>query len=271
MAKQTITTIRYEADDQQIVWQSKIEKCVGETEVIVPDACEVVFVKDGIKLETMMPGRHTLNIPEKKGLFKKMAEKMKGVEDKGFDCKVYFVNKSCVMPIKWGTPNKLKLIDPILEYPINVGANGTFTIAVKETRKFIDKMAAKGKTITPELLHEQFSSELLLHIEDILANAMTNSKISYLDLSANKLAISKVITQSIQGIFDNVGVEVESFALSQVIIAESEIKEYEQILKNKKLLEMRGSSFDKEEQKKANNAKFAADVAIKSAEINNEN
>ncbi len=257
------TIIDFEGPNEQLVWQSKIQQCVGETEVIVPFSHEVVFIKDGEMLDTMGPGKHTLNVPQTTRGFLGFGKK---IVSEPFKCQVFFVNKTVTLVIPWGTPNQLKLMDPFLEYPVSLGAHGSFDISISNSRKFVSKVVGNTIGLTTVGLQEFFADKMIMRVKDILANAMVTSKINFYELGTRLVVISDAIRDSVRKIFDDYGVEITAFSINDIKIPDSDLRELEAIMKKKKLLELKETSFSKERENAQDAAKMFVDASVRIAE-----
>lgn len=257
------TIIDFEGPNEQLVWQSKIQQCVGETEVIVPFSHEVVFIKDGEMLDTMGPGKHTLNVPQTTRGFLGLGKK---IVSEPFKCQVFFVNKTVTLVIPWGTPNQLKLMDPFLEYPVSLGAHGSFDISISNSRKFVSKVVGNTIGLTTVGLQEFFADKMVMRVKDILANAMVTSKINFYELGTRLVVISDAIRDSVRKIFDDYGVEITAFSINDIKIPDSDLRELEAIMKKKKLLELKETSFSKERENAQDAAKMFVDASVRIAE-----
>jgi len=257
------TIIDFEGPNEQLVWQSKIQQCVGETEVIVPFSHEVVFIKDGEMLDTMGPGKHTLNVPQTTRGFLGLGKK---IVSEPFKCQVFFVNKTVTLVIPWGTPNQLKLMDPFLEYPVSLGAHGSFDISISNSRKFVSKVVGNTIGLTTVGLQEFFADKMIMRVKDILANAMVTSKINFYELGTRLVVISDAIRDSVRKIFDDYGVEITAFSINDIKIPDSDLRELEAIMKKKKLLELKETSFTKERENAQDAAKMFVDASVRIAE-----
>ncbi|MGN0771514.1 MAG: SPFH domain-containing protein [Christensenellales bacterium] len=255
--------IDYEGPNEQLVWQSQIQQCIGETEVIVPFSHEVIFIKDGEMLDTMMPGKHTLNVPTVTKGFLGIGKK---IVSEPFKCQVFFVNKTVTLVVPWGTPNQMKLMDPFLEYPVSVGAHGSFDITISNSRKFVSKVVGNTAGVTTEGLQRFFADKMIMRVKDVIANAMVTSKINFYELNTRLLTICDVILDSVRKMFDDYGVEITAFTLNEVKIPDSDLRELESILKQKKLLGLKETSFSKERAAKQETTKMIVDASVRLAE-----
>ena len=114
-----LDVIKYEGDNETLVHKSYIEDFNSKSQLIVNEAQEAIFYKDGQALDLFGSGRHSLNtnnLPVIKRIF--------GAIFGGktpFSCEVFFINKITRLDIIWGTDTPIQLEDP--KYHLLVGAS----------------------------------------------------------------------------------------------------------------------------------------------------
>ncbi len=137
--------IKYEGDNDTLIWKHPIEDFNLGSQLIVHESQEAVFFRDGQALDTFGPGRYTLEtqqLPILEKLYKLPTD-----TDGTFHSEVYFINKTVQMAIKWGTPDKVRFIDPLTGTPLELGASGEMNIAVDNGRKLLIKLVGTMKGI----------------------------------------------------------------------------------------------------------------------------
>lgn len=133
-----ISELKYEGDNNTLIWKHPIEDFSTGTQLIVHESQEAVFFKDGEALDLFGPGRYTLetqNLP----LMNQIYHMPTGDAKATFHCEVYFINTATIMGVKWGTDTKVRLFDPASGMHISVGASGEFNIKVTDSRRLLLK------------------------------------------------------------------------------------------------------------------------------------
>ena len=161
----------------------------------------------------------------------------------------------------------MKIIDPFCNYPISIGAHGSFNVTINNSRKFVAKLVGDNKSFDTEKLCEELSFAFVGEIKGLLATAMTQRGINSYEIYANLPVLSKEIGTMVRDMFDEYGVYVDKFVIADVFIPEEDRKELEQIMKKKRLLEMQESSFKEERDIAQGNAAQKADMAYKMAQL----
>ena len=129
--------IKYEGDADTLVWKHPIEDFNYGSQLIVHESQEAIFFKDGQALDLFGPGRYTLETQQLPLLEK--AYSLPTDTEGTFHSEVYFINKTVQMAVKWGTPDKVRFIDPLSGVPLQIGASGEMNIRVSNARKLLVK------------------------------------------------------------------------------------------------------------------------------------
>ncbi len=125
-----INVIKYEGDNSAFVWKHPVTDFNLGTMLVVHESQEAFFYSSGQILDTFGPGRHVLkteNIP----LLKKFYRIPTGGANL-FHTEIYFINRTVQMGIRWGTPDRVRFIDPATKIPLDIGASGDMNLAVSD-------------------------------------------------------------------------------------------------------------------------------------------
>ena len=93
--------IKYEGDNETLVWKHPIEDFNLGSQLIVHESQEAIFFRDGQALDLFGPGRYTLET-QQLPILEKLYQLPTDTEGT-FHSEVYFVNRTTQMGIKWGT------------------------------------------------------------------------------------------------------------------------------------------------------------------------
>ncbi len=212
--------IKYEGDNDVLVWKAPQEDFNTKTQLIVHESQEAIFFKDGQALDLFGPGRHTLNtqsIP----LLSKLINLPFGGESP-FHSEVYFINKTHSMDIRWGTSNHIPIQDPVYGVILPIGANGQFAVQVEDSRKLLIKLVGTIPEFTQVELVKYFRGLLMTNIKDFIAKKMTHDKLTFLEIHANLKALSEGIGADLQAVFADYGIKLVNFFVSSVIVPEDD-------------------------------------------------
>ena len=139
------SVIKYEGDNSTFVWKHPIEDFNMGSQLIVHETQEAIFFKDGQALDLFGPGRYTLETQQLPILEK--IYRLPTDPYTPFHSEVYFINKTVQMSVKWGTPDKVRFLDPLTGVPLELGASGEMNLQVSDSRRLLLKLVGTMKGI----------------------------------------------------------------------------------------------------------------------------
>lgn len=220
--------IKYEGDNNTFVWKHPIEDFNYGSQLIVHESQEAIFFKDGQALDLFGPGRYTLET-QQLPLLEKIYSLPTDTEGT-FHSEVYFVNKTVQMAIKWGTPDKVRFIDPLTGVPLALGASGEMNIQVSNSRRLLTKLVGTMKGIAWEE-RESFSKSLQSSFRPLIANAVKtnlptvikNEAIDLLEIDEKLDIISDSLLLKIRPGFEEYGITIPQFYVTNVLLPEDDL------------------------------------------------
>src|SRR5574344_795369 len=156
--------IKFEGNNDDFFWRVAGDVLNPDAEIIVPETHQAIYVKDGILQEVLNAGRYRI-FDVKKGLF---GSKKVGV----VSVDIVFLSKTCKVKVLWGTMNPIKLRDPLTEIPVELRANGEFTIQVKNPKKFYLEIVGADKSFNIDSLKKRLAARMLSFVEPVIARVM---------------------------------------------------------------------------------------------------
>lgn len=221
------SVIKYEGDNNTFVWKHPKEDFNSMTQLIVHESQEAVFMMNGQALDLFGPGRYTLeteNIPL-------LSRAINGIADgdKPFHCEVYFINQTVQMAIKWGTDSKVRFIEPTMGIPIEIGASGEMNLKVADSRKLLIKLVGTTGGISWEdqerftkSLQKSFRPLISTAVKSNLSAAIKSANINVLEIDENLEKLSYVLGERIIPGFEEYGLSIPQFYLSNIVLPESD-------------------------------------------------
>ena len=218
-----ISNIRYEGDNETIVFKHPIEDFRNGSQLTVHSSQEAVFFRDGEALDILKAGRYALetqNLP--------IMDKMYKIPTDGtpFHAEVYFVNMTTQMGVKWGTPDKVKFIEPISEAPISIGARGTLNYRVVNSKKLLLKLVGttdglKRSDIMGDgksYAKDYFRPLIQTSISTNLVNAIKQNSIDILQIDQERLTLSQSLTELVTPYFEDYGIEITELLVEGIVL-----------------------------------------------------
>ena len=212
--------IKYEGDNETLVWKHPIEDFNLGSQLIVHESQEAIFFRDGQALDLFGPGRYTLETQQLPILEKlyKLPTDTEGT----FHSEVYFVNRTTQMGIKWGTDSKVRLFDPMTGMHIELGASGEFSIRVTNSRKLLLKLIGTTGELKQDAIlggsgKGLFRSLVMTQVKSYLAAAIRENSINVLEIDERLLELSDALRERINSRLAEYGLEMPEFFVSRVV------------------------------------------------------
>lgn len=213
--------IKYEGDNETLVWKHPIEDFNFGSQLIVHECQEAIFFRDGQALDLFGAGRYTLQTQQLPLLEKiyKLPTDTEGT----FHSEVYFVNLATQMGVKWGTDSKVRLFDPASGLHIEIGASGEFNIRVTDSRKLLLKVVGTTGGLGQEQLlgigngKGFFRSMVMTQVKSYLAQTIKENAINILEIDEHLMALSGALRERIDAALDEYGLTMPEFYVSRIV------------------------------------------------------
>lgn len=213
--------IKYEGDNETLVWKHPIEDFNFGSQLIVHESQEAIFFRDGQALDLFGAGRYTLQTQQLPLLEKiyKLPTDTEGT----FHSEVYFVNLATQMGVKWGTDSKVRLFDPASGLHIEIGASGEFNIRVTDSRKLLLKVVGMTGGLGQEQLlgigngKGFFRSMVMTQVKSYLAQTIKENAINILEIDEHLMALSGALRERINAALDEYGLTMPEFYVSRIV------------------------------------------------------
>ena len=205
--KGLVSVIKWEANNDIFVWKHPIEDFNLGSQLIVHQTQEALFFRDGKALDLFGAGRYTLqtqNIPLLENIYKLPIN-----TDNALHTEIYFINKTVQTGIKWGTPSRVRIIEPSSNIPIEIGARGSFNLEVADSRKLILRLVGTassfaqsdvndgGEAYSVEYMRGKFADLIAMNVTSLLARVITENKLNVLTIDTMKPEISRILGNAI--------------------------------------------------------------------------
>ena len=212
--------IKYEGDNSTFIWKHPCEDFNSGTQLIVHESQEAVFYMNGQALDTLGPGRHTLetqNVP----LLSKIFNRVTG-GDSPFHCEVYFINKTEQMAIKWGTDTRMEYIEPTFNFPVKIGACGEMTLRIDDGRKLLIKVVGTENYLDQSDVVKKLRAFLLIKLKPYMVTYIRENKINIFEIDEHLQIISESMHGMLTESFSEYGLSLEHFFITTVMKPEDD-------------------------------------------------
>ena len=224
-----IDRIKFDAvDNNLLVWKYPSESITVGCQLIVNQSQEAILVKGGKALDIFGPGTHTLstgNIP----LLNKLINLPFGGETP-FTAEVWFVNKTAIRDLKWGTLSPIPLIDPKYNYPISARAFGRWGLRISNTRSFIVQLVGTEQYKDSNEIEQYFEGEIVQRLSNELSNYLVKEKLSVFEVNSKLNDLSKFVENDVSNEFERFGIEIVNFNVERISIPDEEKLKIQDVL-----------------------------------------
>ena len=214
--------IKFEGPQDALVWKFPIEDFNATSQLIVDETHEALLVVNGNAADLFTAGRRTLSVPNIP-IARTLIEIPTG-GNSPFPCKVFFINKVHAMDLLWGTQGPIALEDPLYDIFMHVMANGSMSVSVENSRKFMLKIVGFRDHFTPDDLIAKFRGIISSHVKDCISKIMINGMLSYFMMNAHLFELSGVIKERLDKVFEEYGVRIEFFNIETIEVPEADYK-----------------------------------------------
>ena len=221
------SVIKYEGGNDTLVWKHPVEDFNYGTQLIVHESQEAIFFRDGQALDLFGPGRYTLETQQLPLLEK--VYKLPADAEKTFHSEVYFINKTVQMAIKWGTPEKVRFIDPLTGVPLELGASGELNLMVANSRKLLIKLIGTMKGIAWEdkegftkSVQSAFRPMITTAVKANLSSVIKDEAIDLLEVDEKLELISARLQEKVVPGFEEYGLTIPQFYVTNIVLPEND-------------------------------------------------
>lgn len=213
--------IKYEGDNETLVWKHPIEDFNLGSQLIVHESQEAIFFRDGQALDLFGAGRYTLETQQLPILEK--IYKLPTDTDGTFHSEVYFVNQTTQMGIKWGTDSKVRLFDPASGMHIEIGASGEFNIRVTDSRKLLMKLVGTVDEMKQDSIFGGkgskgfFRSMIMTRVKTFLAQTIKDNGYNILEIDYRLQELSDSLRERINADIAEYGLTMPGFFVNSVM------------------------------------------------------
>lgn len=208
--------IKYEGPSDVLAWKHPAEDFNTSSQLIVHESQEAVLFKNGQAMDLFGPGRHTLdtdNIP--------LLRRVISIPTSGktpFHCEVYFINKTDILNVLWGTSQPLPIQDPVYNIILPVRANGQFGLHVADSRTLLKKLTGTTRDMTKGRITELFKGMLMTKVKNLIADLMTAKQVSFIEIHSHLNEISDRIKEQVAPMYAEYGMDIVNFFVNSISV-----------------------------------------------------
>ena len=222
IAKEGVASIiKYEGDNETFIWKHPIEDFNLGSQLIVHESQEAVFFRDGQALDSLGAGRHTLET-QSMPILEKFYQ-LPTDSRKTFHAEIYYINLTTQMGIKWGTPEKIRVKDPVNGFYVKLGAGGEFNMRVIDGRRLLLKLVGTAGGLKQSQLMASggsagyFRALIMTEVKTYLAQIIQQENINILDIDSQLKKLSDGLKNTLNLALKDYGLEMPEFYVTRII------------------------------------------------------
>lgn len=128
--------------------------------------------------------------------------------------------------MKWGTADKINIIDPTSQAPIAIGARGMFNVTVSNSRKLLMKLVGTTSGLNrndlsgdgQSYIKQYFRSIIQVGVSTNLAQIITSEKTDILQIDQEKMRLSEAMKNAMAPYFEDYGLKITEFLIEGIIL-----------------------------------------------------
>ena len=247
MMKSMFEVIKYNGDNNTLVYRYPVEDFNTKSQLIVQQSQEAIFYSRGQLADSFTEGSYTLdtkNIPILRGLVNLPFGK-----ESPFSAVIYFVNKTEQINIKWGLP-KVSFTEPEFGALLNVGAHGTLTFRVEEARTFLSKLIGQKASFTQNEIMDFMKDFIISRGRNRLANIFnTRTDFDIFTIETQMNTLADALKEELTEDFREYGLHLEKLLVSGVSKDEDSVAYQQLFQRRQQKLELEAIKLDIERKK----------------------
>lgn len=185
------------------------------SQLVVAESQEAVVSIGGRFEGPFSAGTYTLNTKNFPFLEKFVNAQFKDGKSP-FKAEVYFVQKAYALDLKWGTPSAIQVRDPLYKVMLPVRAFGQYGMTIKNSRKFLTKLAGTLPAFTKATLSDHFRGMLVMEVKTFIGQYIAKRNVSVLDIVAHQSELADAVSQKLFDVFDEFGIGLSRFAIASI-------------------------------------------------------
>lgn len=189
------------------------------SQVIVRESQTAIFFRDGIALDVLKAGRHTIataNIP----ILVDLIGKAFG-DRTPFTAEIYFVSMREFLDRKWGTPQPIPMETPGVGLGwLLLQGFGTYAYEISDPQQFVTQVVGAQSSYKTSEIENDLKSRLLRSLSDMLGE-MKGKYTTVQDLIAMQEELSAGVRAKVQDDFEARGLTLKSFVIANMSPSDS--------------------------------------------------
>lgn len=211
----TASIVKWDGSADLLIYKHPIETFNEGSQLIVKQGQEALLILNGVIINVYGAGCYNLNCES-------------GLE-------IYFVNKLMITNVRWGTPSKVRVMEQTFNFPVEIGARGSFNLEITDAKSliarlignaksFVSKTEDGGEAYNVEYVREKFADMIAQNVTSMLARIITENKMNLLTIDTMKPDIARLLGNVVNNAFIEFGLQIPAgqFYVTDIITPDSD-------------------------------------------------
>lgn len=212
--------IDYQGPHDLFAWKHSCNEFASGDQLIVRETQEAILFKSGIACDVFQAGRHVLNA-QNTPLLNQLFSTPRAPKSP-FAAEIWFVNKTFLLDVKWGTATPIQLQDPKYKAFVPVRAFGQFGVQISNSKKFLLKLVGTLPRFDRATLLQYFRGACLSKIMDVISSYLARKNVGVLEINAYLDEISAYLQEKLAPFFDEYGIKLTAFCVNNINVPEDD-------------------------------------------------
>ncbi len=231
--------------DQIYAWKFPSNELSTWTQLIVHESQEAVLFRAGAMDGPFAPGRHVLkteNLPVLKDVLNLPFGRSP------FTAEVWYTNRAIPLDVKWGTPEPIRLLDPVFNVSVPVEARGQYAVQIEHSRKFLVKLVGTLTEFNREKLNDYLRGMILTIAKTTIAKQVVERGTTVLHIATELMSISSAIEKELKVSLEEYGLKLVNFYVNHIDVngEDPSIKKLQEALAKKAEMNIVGFTYQQE-------------------------
>ena len=210
---QLLSSISYRSSDPQelaAVYDRDGRRVMYESVLTVMPGQAAILVNEGQMTDIFMPGRYELttnNMP----VTTTLNQWKYGFHDT-FIVDIIFVNTNEIIDIPWGTSEQVTVKDEVFGL-VNVGANGKYSLSIKEPKLFAENLMGVKNRYTVADLKSFVTPQIAMYFKEIV----TEKQMDFFDMQGYCYEAAQILKAKSDDFFGRYGIQMQKMALPETV------------------------------------------------------
>lgn len=216
-----LSVIKNTGPEDAICFKVPEEDFNTNSKLIVSEYEDALFVQNGAVELVTGPTRNTLSTKNYPFLTKLGAHFISGGVS-AYNCKIYYVNRSHHLELKWGTSSPVRLIDPVWQIEVHVQARGSYSVVIEDSKQFFLKLVGPHNLLEVEELVENFRSAFVQDITDAMAEYLISAEKEVLVVCNQKKDLARNLKEPLGIVLKEYGMRLLNFYIETMEIPDGD-------------------------------------------------